>query len=174
MNHNYLIYQDTFISKLDYGVCYYVGISSLEDFNNISTATVFSADANMLGLVVEAYLTYGKDDSNGSTKDTVTNLNNTWFVNKSATDAELKKQMIMDYNGYANNGNSYKGLKKEASYSVHEKWNTMKSHAGLRTGFNFFKDLEALPIIIIAATSVSVIALAIVLMIIRDKRKAQK
>ena len=139
--HRYLAYKDELVS-LSYGVCYLCGTSSLDDFSKITTSIVYGADATLLSLVVEAYLTYGKADSNGATSSTITNLKSTWFDNKSATADDLKNTKILDYTGYSANGNSYEGLTKNASFSVNEKWNTMLSGAGVKTS-NFFTKVLA-------------------------------
>lgn len=129
--HVYKIYNEANINRLTYGICYYAGTSSLEDYSNMRIAPVMNADANMLARVVESYLTYGKDDSNGTTKSTVKALYSTWFSNKKASKDELKNIKILDYTGYAANGNSYEGLEKNAYFSVNEKWNTMCSQVGI-------------------------------------------
>ena len=127
-DHNYIIYKDAYIPSLTYGVCYFADV---EDFTSISIGVVPSATAVMLSKVVESYLTYGKDDSNGATTSTMKNVYHTFFASKSATSDELKSIKILDYTGYAANGNSYVGLVKNSSYSVNEKWNTMCSQAGI-------------------------------------------
>ena len=174
-NHNYLIYQNVHIPVLSYGVCYYPTSSQIEHFDEIDTGVVMNADAVMLGSVVEAYLTYGKEDSNGSTKNTVNNLNETWFKNKSASNDDLKNAKILDYTGYAANGNSYEGLIKNAIFSVNEKWNTMKSTAGVgSSGFDFFSWLtssDTLWIIAIIGVAGLTIGAVTILVIIKKKRK---
>lgn len=130
-DHDYKIYQEANVANLTYGTCYYAGTNSLEDYSNLLISTVAGADANMLARVVEAYLTYGKDDSNGTTKNTVKSLFSTWFSGKSASKDDLKNTKILDYTGYAANGNSYEGLEKNAYFSVNEKWNTMCSQVGI-------------------------------------------
>lgn len=125
---DYMIIQDNLISGLMYGTCYqYVD-------NDVTTMIVDGADSNILARVIEAYLTYGKDESNGAVKSTMKNVYGTWFSNRSATDDDLKSTKILDYTGYAANGNKYEGLepeKKSAPYSVNEKWNTICSQAGI-------------------------------------------
>ena len=128
-NHNHLIYDDVNIKSLTYGVCYeYI------NENNILTAEpmiVYDASAYLLGEVVTAFLTYGQYDSNGTSKTTISNVFTTWFKNKAASSQELKDVKILDYTGYAANGNSYEGLTKNASFSINEKWNTLCSQAGI-------------------------------------------
>lgn len=130
-DHLYRIYQEANIDYLSYGICYYAGTSSPDDYSNIRISSVMNADAYILARVVESYLTYGKDDSNGTTKSTVKALYSTWFSNKKASKDELKNTKILDYTGYAANGNSYEGLEKNAYFSINEKWNTMCSQAGI-------------------------------------------
>lgn len=161
-NHNYLIYESIPVETLSYGVCYFMNIDKYE----VYTSPVSGASAYILGCVVEAYLTYGKDDSNGSTKNTMVNVFNTWFKNKSASKDDLKNTKISDYTGYAKNGNSYEGLTKDASFSVNEKWNTMCSQAGIdpntgkNRGINLFgwlsSDIAKIALIIGSITLVSV------------------
>ena len=131
-NHIVSKYYD--IDALEYGVCY----ASSSELTNVEAAPVKGASASLIARVVEAYLTYGKDASNGCVRSTVKNLFETWFKNKNATKAELKKEKIKDYTGYAANQNSYIGLEKSAEFSVNEKWNTMCSQAGIdpNTGAN--------------------------------------
>ncbi|MBO4667507.1 MAG: hypothetical protein J5666_05225 [Bacilli bacterium] len=130
-HHNYLMYQDVEISRLTWGGCYFAGTSSYEDFLNTKTSYVDGADSTLLSMVLESYLTYGMDFSNGCASTTIRNLYSTWFEHKSATSADLKNTKIMDYTGYAANGNSYEGLEKTSSFSLNEKWNTMCSNAGI-------------------------------------------
>ena len=176
ISQKYMIYQDTYIAGISHGCCYYSG-AKYADFDNITTKAVDGADYVILGLVVEAYLTYGKADSNGCTEKTIKNLEETWFAKKSATADELKQNKIMDYAGYASNGNSYEGLSKTASYSINEKWNTMKSQAGVRTQTNFFEKLLASQstfLLVVGGTSVVVVGLVIFLMIFMTKKKRAK
>ena len=153
-----------------FGACYYI------DDTDIITSSVSGASAHILGMVVEAYLTYGKNDSNGAVKQTLINLYNTWFKNKSATDEELKSQKIMDYTGYTANGNSYEGLEKNSYFSVNEKWNTMCSQVGIdpKTGkernafLDWFTDKK---IIVIAIGGVALMCAGFAAFIIIKKRK---
>lgn len=133
--HDYLIYNSFYLETISYGVCYY---NDSKDLSDISTKFVLSADATMLAFVVEAYLIYGKDPSNGVFKTTVQNIFNYWFKFKDTTSNELKNTTILDYAGYADNGNSYEGLEKNAQYSVDEKWNTMCNLVGInpKTGLD--------------------------------------
>lgn len=159
------------IELLQYGVCY-VGDPT---FNEVSPAVVKGANAHILGRVVEAYLTYGKDPSNGCKKDTVRNIFETWFSSKSASKSQLKEEKIMDYTGYAANGNSYIGLKKDAYFSVNEKWNTMCSQAGIdpSTGkdrsmfFNLGSDTKG---IVIIGGLISIIVIGGFIYLVRKKR----
>ena len=116
---------------LSYGVCYWLTPNAVGTGKEIFMASASSADSYLLGRVVEAYLTYGKDASNGVDEQTVKNLFNTWFAGKSASNDDLKNEKIYDYSGYAANGNSYEGLTKNSQFSVNEKWNTMCSQAGI-------------------------------------------
>ena len=173
-NHNYLIYESIPVESLSYGVCYFVNI----DKYGIFTSPVNGASAYILGCVVEAYLTYGKDDSNGSTKNTVSNLFNTWFKNKSASKDDLKKAMIDDYSSYKNN--SYADSVKDGRYSVNEKWNTLCSQAGIdpntgkTRGLNLFgwlsSDTAKIALIIGSITLVSVGG-AVAFIIIKKKKQ---
>ena len=172
INHNYIVYREDKIDYLTYGTCYYYG--NIE----ISTTGVTDADAGMLARVTEAYLTYGKDDSNGTTQSTVQALFRTWFKNKAATTDELKNTMILDYTGYAKNGNKYDGLEKNQYFSVNEKWNTMCSQAGIDPktgeirGVDFLSWLKANKVVIIIV-SVAVIGVAgfTTFLIIKKKKK---
>ena len=176
--HNYLIYQNVDINYLSYGVCYFAGVTSYEDYLNITPSSVDGATAAMLHLVVEAYLTYGKSSSNGCSSLTVKNLFNTWFKNKSATKDELKNEKIPDYTGYSSNGNSYEGLTKNSYFSVNEKWNTMCSQAGIdpNTGnirtftLSWFDKDTTKMLLIIGGVAVIVCGGAVALMIIRRKK----
>ena len=125
-DHNYLVYKDFYVEQLLYGVCYKTGYES-----GISTVVVEGADATLISMVVEAYLTLSKDASNGAYSATIKNLFTTWLENKSASAVELKNAKILDYTGYSYHGNSYEGLEKNAYFSVDEKWNTMCSQAGI-------------------------------------------
>ena len=174
-NHNYLIYQNNHINNLTYGICYHMNIN---DYSNISISPVSKATASMLGLVVEAYLTYGKDASNGSVEATVRNLYNTWFSDKSASKDELKDTKIKDYTSYSQE-TGYEGATKEAWYSVNEKWNTMCSMAGIdpNTGearglsLSFLNNSTMLMIITVLITGLIVTAGIVVFKIIKKKRE---
>ena len=175
ISENSEVLHDKFIPSISYGSCYFIG-STYEDFENITTGIVEGANYIILGLVVEAYLTYGKADSNGCTQQTISNLEKTWFDKMSATKKELKENKINDYTGYSSNGNSYEGLQKTSSFSISEKWNTMKSQAGVRQKTSFFKDLfgsNTFIFLLIAGSSVIILGLAIGLMFLEKKRKAQ-
>ena len=160
-----------------YGGCYFASGSSLEDFD-INIGVVENADANILSLVVESYLTYGKSDSIGCTSSTVQTLFNTWFKNKSASKDDLKNAKIKDYTGYAANNNSYEGLTKESEFSVNEKWNTMCSQAGIdpNTGLHrsidvsWFKSKEFIGALIIGGTAIVVGGSLIGYLLIKKKR----
>ena len=171
--HDYLIYQDYDVNGLTYGVCYYSG-TSYEDFDSIKTTIVFDATADILKSVVEAYLTLGKDDSNGSTKSTITNIKTTWWDNKAASTDALKATKLLDYTGYAANNNSYVGLKKSVPYSVYEKWSGLTQNAGIASSnFNLFSKLTGsslFPYAIIGGVSLVVVILVLILMIQNRKR----
>ena len=169
----YLINKDINVEQLSYGVCYNI------DDSSISTMNVDGANASILSLVTESYLTYGKNDSNGCTESTVKNLFTTWFEHKSASSNELKETKILDYTGYASNGNSYDGLEKTSSFSVNEKWNTMCSQAGIdpKTGnkrslinFNFLSSDTSKFVFAIGITTVVFTSLYFVLRIIKKKK----
>lgn len=128
MSSNYLIDRKVDIKALTYGVCYQPNEAADSGY---SFATVMDADASLLAKVVEAYLTYGKDPSNGAVEEVLEKVFATWFKNKKATSDELKQAKILDYTGYSSNGNSYVGLEKTSSFSVNEKWNTMCSQTGI-------------------------------------------
>ncbi len=122
----YLVSDECYVSALSYGVCYarpYVQSPIIEQ--------VVGADASTLALVVEAYLTYGTEESNGSVSGTIQNVFRTWFEFKGATTSELKNTMLFDYSGYFENGKSYAGLEKNESYSVYEKWNALCAQASI-------------------------------------------
>ena len=171
---NYVIYKETKIDRLSYGICY----SLSED--GYSYIRVPNADATILSMVVEAYLTYGKDDSNGCTLSTVKSLFSTWFVSKSASKDSLKATKIWDYTGYAANGNSYEGLEKNAQFSVNEKWNTMCAQAGIdsntgeeRNNFiEWIKEHKKL-VIIIGILTLGVVAGVIFLFVLKKKKARQ-
>ena len=125
-----IFYKEYEISSLLYGVIYSLNLLN-DDSVGVKTTVCNGASATMLGLVVEAYLTYGNSSSNGAIKSTLVNVFNTWFDKKSASKEDLKNTKINDYTGYAANGNSYEGLEKNGSFSINEKWNTMCSQAGI-------------------------------------------
>lgn len=125
-----IFYKEYEISSLSYGVIYSLNLLS-DDSVGVKTTVCNGANATMLGLVVEAYLTYGNSSSNGAIQSTLVNVFNTWFDKKSASKEDLKNTKINDYTGYAKNGNSYEGLEKNGSFSINEKWNTMCSQAGI-------------------------------------------
>ncbi len=174
--HSYLIYDMAEIPNISYGSCYFADLNNTEF--SVLTGSVNSASATILKYVCEAYLTYGKADSNGSTSFTVSNLFNTWFKNKSATINDLKKEILMDYSGYSQNGNSYENLIKDTPYSVNEKWKTMCSQAGIDPntgefrGFNlsfFSSDLFKLLLVVGGVTLI-----VILIFIIYALNKAHK
>ena len=175
-NHNYLFYDVVKVSQLSYGSCYFMNEN--DDGYYVTTGIVYNADAMLLSSVVEAFLTYGKDDSNGCSSLTIRNLFNTWFMNKSASSSDLKNAKILDYTGYSANGNSYEGLTKTSSFSVNEKWNTMCSQAGIdpKTGayrsFNtsFLKSEEFKATLVIGGVAIVIIALVIIYLIIKRKK----
>ena len=165
LNHN---------NRLSYGTCY-----TYDSKSGVTTTNVNGADSTLLSLVVEAYLTYGKDNSNGCTESTIKNLFNTWFRNKSASSDDLKNTKILDYTGYAANGNSYEGLVKNAYFSINEKWNTMCSQVGIdpNTGevrgldWSWLQSRSFKMMLIIGGTSLVVIGGVVVLLIIRKRRR---
>lgn len=175
-NHNYLIYDDIYMPYIIYGGCYN---TSIEDYKNISTLEYYNgADAIILSMVVESYLTYGKNDSNGCTSSTIRNIFRTWFSHKSASNTDLKNQKILDYTGYAANGNSYEGLTKSSYFSVNEKWNTMCSQAGIdpKTGeiraidLSWFENSNIKAIIAFGGIVIVVISLAVFFIIYKHKK----
>lgn len=102
-----------------------------------TTAIVDGADADLLGAVVEAYLTYGSSPSNGSVGSTISTVFQTFFKNKSAFNEDLRETNILDYgDGSYKEGRYDPNVPKTAYYSVNEKWNTLCSQAGIdpRTG----------------------------------------
>lgn len=180
-SHYYLHYLEAPLSYLAYGVCYEAGNASYEDFENIGHVSVQGASAALLGNVVDAFITYGKHPSNGPLTSTIQNVYSTWFENKSATKEELKEQSILDYSGYAANGNSYEGLVKTVPYSVNEKWNGLCSQAGvdpntgqLRSLFFSFSLSDAKTPLLIMGGAIGVLALLEVIVIfIRKKNDAK-
>lgn len=180
VGHQYAFYQTADVYSLASGVCYFAGVTSAEEYSKVSVGGVLEADAAMLGTVVESYLTYGKDDSNGCTKLTVSNLFSTWFENKSATNEDLKTAKILDYTGYSANGNSYEGLTKNAQFSVNEKWNTMCSQAGIdpKTGkergwFFSFLDISN-PILLIGVVIGLSLVISLIVMFVLLARKKRR
>lgn len=178
-SHSYLVYEDHFIEYLSYGVCYNINDGGE---TNVSTIQVEGANGPLLSLVVEAYLTYGKNDSNGCTESTVKNLFITWFEHKSASASELKSYKIPDYTGYSSNNNSYDGLKKESYFSINEKWSTMCSQAGIdpKTGVKrSFINLSWLNgntgkfVTIVGGVAIVTIISLVVLIIIRKKKEQE-
>ena len=164
--HDYLIYNSFYIEQVSYGVCYF---NNSADLSDITTQFVMSADVTMLAFVVEAYLTYGNDPSNGAVKSTMQSVYSYWFKNKAATDSELKSTKILDYSGYAKNGNSYEGLEKDTQYSVNDKWATMCSLVGIdpKTGNDrsSFKVNTTVIIIVVSITIGAIVVFGIILFI---------
>lgn len=164
---------DYYIESLSYGVCYFC------NNNEYETGVVYGADAPLLSMVVEAYLTYGKSDANGATKSTITNLNDTWFKNTSASKNDLKNIKILDYSGYSKNGNSYEGLTKDTQYSVNEKWNTMLSQSGANqnsNGFfaalkNWFTNSSSVGYILIGGVAILTTAGVAIYLVIKKRRQ---
>ena len=140
-----IFYKEYEISSLSYGVIYSLNLLS-DDSVGVKTTVCNGANATMLGLVVEAYLTYGNSSSNGAVQSTLVNVFNTWFDKKSASKEDLKNTKINDYTGYAKNGNSYEGLEKNGSFSINEKWNTMCSQAGRDPNTGKAKSMNGLSI----------------------------
>ena len=172
-NNSCLCYQNYKVNQLIYGACH-----SFDLANGFSIKQVFVSGANafLLSLVVEAYLTYGEGDANGSTYKTVKTLFQTWFSNKSATKSDLKKTIIKDYSGFLENGGTYEGLEKDTNYSVNEKWNAMCLNAGVDPNSGeLLKDKplfkisgKAIVIVILCASLIISITLIIVL---KEKKK---
>ena len=126
----YLIYDDIEVKPIVYGSCYF--LSESEEEFTVATFSVNGADATILSLVVESYLTYGKSESNGAISSTISNVFSTWFKNKSATTDDLKAVKIKDYTGSAYKDGEYDAtVPKGGEYSVNEKWNTLCSNAGI-------------------------------------------
>lgn len=170
--HNYLVYNSFYIEQASYGVCYF---NNTADLSNITTQFVMSADATMLAFVVEAYLTYGTNPSNGAVKTTIQSVFSYWFKNKAATDSELKNTKILDYTGYTKNGNSYEGLEKNAQFSVNEKWNTICSQVGIdpktgndRASFNMNTTL----IVVVVSVAVGAVVIFGIILFIKKRRIA--
>ena len=174
MSNEHTVNRDITIDTLTYGTCY-----TYDSNSSVTTTVVNGADATLLSLVVEAYLTYGKDNSNGCTESTIKSLFNTWFRNKSASAEDLKSTKILDYTGYAANGNSYEGLEKNAYFSVNEKWNTMCSQVGIDPNTGEARDIDwswlqsrtFKMILIIGGTSLIVVGGVVVLLIVRKRRR---
>ena len=179
-NHGYLHYASAAVTSLSYGVCYYAGVGTLDDYSKVKTDIVEDADAGMIATVVESYLTYGKGDANGCTELTVSNLYNTWFARKAATSEELKATKILDYTGYSANGNSYVGLEKTSSFSVNEKWNTMCSQAGIdpntgkkRSFFSFLDFSNPILLIVLVVGVGAVVSLGVMLYMLKKKKQGK-
>ena len=180
-NHNYLVYNNYAITQQSYGVCYCLSDAWLGDSQTPWTIIVEDADATLLSMVVESYLTYGKDFSNGCSSSTIKNLFLTWFEHKSASANDLKSAKILDYSGYSSNGNSYEGLEKSSSFSVNEKWNTMCSQAGIdpKTGKARSINLSWLSgntgkfVLIVGGVSFIVVLSLVVLMIIKRRKNKE-
>ena len=171
---NYVTYKETKIESLAYGVCY-----SLSN-DGYSYIRVPDSDAIMLSKVVEAYLTYGRGDSNGCTLPTVKSLFNTWFVSKSASKDDLNIISILDYSGYNKETGSYEGYEKSTPYTVSMKWNAMCSMAGIDpdTGLEGNKFLEWIKankklVIVIGILALGTVA-GVVFIIILKKKKAKQ
>ena len=113
-------------TPLIYGTCFNLRDSSL------TMGIVDGADAGLLGMVVEAYLTYGSSPSNGSVGSTISAVFQTFFKNKSASAEDMKATKILDYGGGSyKEGRYYPDVPKSAYFSVNEKWNTLCSNAGV-------------------------------------------
>ena len=176
--HDFLIYEDAYIPILSYGTCYYyVGDDAGHYHSELTTGIVFNAGAVLLSYVCSAYLTYGTLASNGCKEETVKSLYDTYFANKAATTEQLKETKILDYTGYAANGNSYVNLIKNASFSLNEKWNTMCSQAGIdpKTGQSrsLFPDIGGdltKNIVLISVSASFFLAIAIVYFVYKYRR----
>ena len=113
-------------TPLVYGACFSIRDSAL------TTGIVDGADAGLLGIVVEAYLTYGSSPSNGSVGSTISTVFQTFFKNKSASTEDMKTIKILDYGGGSYKDGGYNpDVPKSAYFSVNEKWNTLCSNAGV-------------------------------------------
>ena len=176
-SNNYLIAEDNEVLFRQYGVCYLYVTKG-----NISTMNVPSADADILGLVVEAYLTYGKLPSNGSDSETVANLFTTWFKDKSASSEDLKSHKIKDYTGEGyKDGEYHPEVPKTSEFSINEKWNTLCSQAGIdpKTGANrsvlSFLNLSGNTWNIVGLVGVTLLVLAIgaIAMLIKNKSRVE-
>ena len=162
---------------LSHGVCYWLTPNAAGTGKEVFMAPASSADSYLLSCVVEAYLTYGKDASNGADEQTVKNLFSTWFAGKSASDDDLMNEKIYDYTGYAANGNSYEGLIKNSQFSVNEKWNTMCSQAGLdpktgekrAVGFLSFLNITINSAFLMAGASIGFSLLLVIFIVIKRK-----
>ena len=159
-SHDFIIDSEAPIVMATYGLCYEANPMIDKDWDEINTVNVSDADAYLLGKVVEAYLTYGKEASNGADSTTIINLFNTWFKNKSASSEDLKNVKILDYGGDAYiNGEYNPDVPKSGVYSVNEKWSTICSIAGIdpKTGekrsfnidFSFFGNKAFLSFLVI-------------------------
>ena len=176
-NNSGIIYEDNEVLFWQYGVCYLYALDGI-----INTVTVPKADADILGLVVEAYLTYGKLPSNGSDTGTVSNLFNTWFKEKSATAEDLKNYKIKDYSGEGyKDGEYHPEVPKTAEFSVNEKWNTMCGQAGIdpKTGerrnvFGFLNfSSSTWGIIGLVGVAAVVLLIGAILMLLKNKYRAE-
>lgn len=113
-------------TPLIYGSCFKIRDSSL------TTGIVDGAGAGLLGMVVEAYLTYGSSPSNGSVGSTISTVFQTFFKNKSASSEDMKETKILDYGGGSYKEGRYDpDVPKSTYYTVNEKWNTLCSQAGI-------------------------------------------
>ena len=169
--NNHEITKSAKVASLQYGVCYHWGEAGL------GTMLVPSADITLIARVVEAYLTYGENDSNGATIYTLKNVFSTWFLYKSATDDDMKSITIKDYIGWAANGNKYDGLEEKlGTFAVNVKWNTMCSRVGIdpktgeaRNPFSWLGDPKVIFFLVIALVGIAGIALFAVILIRKKK-----
>ena len=162
---------------LSYGVCYWLTQKAAGTGKEVFMASSSNVDSYLLARVVEAYLTYGKDASNGADEQAVKNIFNTWFAGKSASNDDLKNEKIYDYTGYAANGNSYEGLTKNSQFSVNEKWNTMCSQAGIdpktgekrAAGFLSFLNITINSTFLMVGASIGFSLLLVIFIVIKRK-----
>ena len=173
---NYTVKEVKNIEYLTFGSCYIVG----DSFSNIYVGIIYSANASILSLVLESFLTYGKAPSNGSTTSTMQNVYRTWINHKAANEDEMKSTTILDYTSYNKETGSYEGYTKGGRFSLNEKWNTMCSIANIdpKTGelrranfFEWFTTRTGKIILIGIAGVVLLVGVMIIFLIIKKKRQ---
>ena len=176
-SHNYLIYEAINIKAVSYGICYFMDVDKYE----VYTSPVNDASAYVLGCVLEAYLTFGTNPSNGSVTATVQNLFFTWYKAKKANDSEMKKTMILDYSSYSRNNNGYENSKKDSYYSVDEKWLALCRMASVdsKTGdiindWTVFFSNNLLKFLVLIGTAVSFSVGGIIIFLGKKKRNRKE